>query len=171
GRLAAQLGGVAPGLGVDRVDLEATLEGVDDQVAQPVGDSRGVRVDDHQHPPLGARGGEAERLRDAIGPLRGLARGGVDAFVACRGAHALAYTDSRPALPGRANDSSNDAPISLLDCRAHSWTHPEGWRDWPYETPATTSSHRRKVPIPERCVTSPGSSHSDKAIERKGFRM
>src|SRR3954471_8315696 len=22
--------------------------------------------------------------------------------------------------------------------RPHSWTHPEGWRDWPYETPATS---------------------------------
>jgi hypothetical protein len=28
----------------------------------------------------------------------------------------------------------------------HSWTHPEGWRDWPYETPATTVTSQR-----ERC--------------------
>ena len=26
----------------------------------------------------------------------------------------------------------------LLGSCAHSWTHPEGWRDWPDETPATT---------------------------------
>ncbi len=43
----------------------------------------------------------------------------------------------------------------LLDCRAHSWTHPEGWRDWPYETPATTARHSGKVPIPDRCVARP----------------
>ena len=35
----------------------------------------------------------------------------------------------------------------------HSWTHPEGWRAWPYETPATTVKVTGgKVPIPERCV-------------------
>src|SRR5271165_2032475 len=26
----------------------------------------------------------------------------------------------------------------------HSWTHPEGWRDWPYETPATTATSPRE---------------------------
>ena len=26
----------------------------------------------------------------------------------------------------------------------HSWTHPEGWRDWPYETPATTVKSQRE---------------------------
>src|SRR5271156_2047140 len=26
----------------------------------------------------------------------------------------------------------------------HSWTHPEGWRDWPYETPATTVTSPRE---------------------------
>ena len=36
--------------------------------------------------------------------------------------------------------------ISLLS--AHSWTHPEGWRDWPDETPAT-SSQARTVAIPQ----------------------
>src|SRR4051794_18510383 len=34
--------------------------------------------------------------------------------------------------------------------RSHSWTHPEGWRDWPNETPPTCSrSHAgKKVAIP-----------------------
>ncbi len=36
--LAAQLGRVAARLGVDRVDLEAALQRVDDEVAQAVGD-------------------------------------------------------------------------------------------------------------------------------------
>src|SRR3954447_21705926 len=31
----------------------------------------------------------------------------------------------------------------------HSWTHPEGWRDWPFEAPATP--RKGKVPIPVRC--------------------
>src|SRR5215472_7683360 len=31
-------------------------------------------------------------------------------------------------------------------CRSHSSTHPEGWREWPYETPAT--SRKGTVPIP-----------------------
>jgi hypothetical protein len=44
------------------------------------------------------------------------------------------------------------SPRSLLDSAAHSWTHPEGWRDWPYEAPATTARHGGKVPIPDRCV-------------------
>ena len=51
-RLAAQLGGVTTGLGVDRVNLEPTLQGVDDEMAQAVGNSRRVRVDDDQHAPL-----------------------------------------------------------------------------------------------------------------------
>src|SRR5918994_2880204 len=25
----------------------------------------------------------------------------------------------------------------------HSWTHPEGWRDWPYEAPATSRLRER----------------------------
>src|ERR1700736_1921179 len=34
----------------------------------------------------------------------------------------------------------------LVCSRSHSSTHHEGWRDWPYETPAT--SRKGKVPIP-----------------------
>ena len=49
--LAAQLGGVPARLGVDRVDLEAALQRVHDEVAQAVGDGRRVRVDDDQHAP------------------------------------------------------------------------------------------------------------------------
>ena len=51
--LTAQLGGVTLGLGVHGVDLEAALQRVDDEMAQTVGDRRGVGVDDDQHAPLG----------------------------------------------------------------------------------------------------------------------
>src|SRR3954447_21362004 len=34
-------------------------------------------------------------------------------------------------------------------CASHSWTHPEGWRDWPYETPAT--ARHGKHCVRERC--------------------
>src|SRR4029453_2495226 len=27
--------------------------------------------------------------------------------------------------------------------RSHSWTHPEGWRDWPFEAPATSRMRER----------------------------
>ena len=43
GGLAAQLGGVPARLGVDRVDLEAALQRVDDEVAQAVGDGASRR--------------------------------------------------------------------------------------------------------------------------------
>ena len=49
GGLAAELGRMAAGLGVAGVDLEAAAQGVDDEVAQAVGDRRGVGVDDDQH--------------------------------------------------------------------------------------------------------------------------
>ena len=58
--LAAELGGVPARLGVDRVDLEAALQRVDDEVAQAVGDGRRVRVDDDQHAPPALGRGEAE---------------------------------------------------------------------------------------------------------------
>src|ERR1700751_3917681 len=40
-----------------------------------------------------------------------------------------------------ANGRRTSVPMGLLDCRAHR-THPEGWRDWPSETPATTQTPR-----------------------------
>jgi hypothetical protein len=52
GRLPRELGCVGLGLGVDRVDLVAPLEGVDDQVLEPVGDRARVRVHDHEHAAL-----------------------------------------------------------------------------------------------------------------------
>ena len=52
--LAADLGRVVLRLGRDRLDLIAPLQRVDDQVLEPVGDRRRVRVDDDQHPLLGA---------------------------------------------------------------------------------------------------------------------
>src|ERR1700733_4934284 len=39
-------------------------------------------------------------------------------------------------------------------CAEHSCTHQEGWRDWPYETPAT--SRKGKVPIPSGSNDKPG---------------
>jgi hypothetical protein len=90
GGLAAQLGRVPARLGVDGIDLEAALQGVYDQVAQPVGDRAGVGVYDHEHPPTGSRRGEAERLA---------ALGRAALLLARRGAHVIAYTGSVHALP------------------------------------------------------------------------
>src|ERR1700752_5201209 len=57
--------------------------------------------------------------------------------------------------------SHSRSPQSLLDSAAHSWTHPEGWRDWPYEAPATTASHGGEGPNPARCVAgSPALFHT-----------
>src|SRR5436190_11845813 len=47
--------------------------------------------------------------------------------------------------------SKDSVPLAIFP--GHSWTHPEGWRDWPDETPATpVAVTDGKVPIPERCV-------------------
>ena len=54
GGLAGQLGRVVLRLGVDRLDGVAALERVHDEVLEPVGDRRRVRVDDHEHPLLRA---------------------------------------------------------------------------------------------------------------------
>jgi hypothetical protein len=51
--LAPDLGRVVLGLGRDRFDLEAPLEGVDHEVLESIRDRRRVRVDDDQHPLLG----------------------------------------------------------------------------------------------------------------------
>src|SRR3954468_300257 len=32
---------------------------------------------------------------------------------------------------------------SLAKVDPHSWTHPEGWRDWPFEAPATSRMRER----------------------------
>ena len=78
--LAPDLGRVALRLGVDRLDLVAALERVDDEVLEPVRDRRRVGVDDDQHPLLrrAARG-----LLDAPETGLGAGRGGG------RGAHVL----------------------------------------------------------------------------------
>ena len=65
--LAAQLGGVPAGLGVHGVDLEAALQRVDDEMAQAVGDRRGVGVDDDQHAPLRSRA--LQRLEVLAAPV------------------------------------------------------------------------------------------------------
>ena len=56
------------GLRVDRVDVVAALERVDDEVLEPVGDGRRVGVDDHEHAP--ARHVRMERpLGERLGAL------------------------------------------------------------------------------------------------------
>ena len=70
--LAADLGRVPRRLGVDGVDLEAPLQRVYDEVAQAVGDGRGIRVDDDEHAPLGrlrVRTGVQERRLRGFGAL------------------------------------------------------------------------------------------------------
>jgi hypothetical protein len=49
GGVAAELGRVVSGLGVDRFDVIAAAQCVHHEVLEPVRDGRGVRVDDHQH--------------------------------------------------------------------------------------------------------------------------
>ena len=71
-RLAAQLGRVVAGLGVDRVDVVAAAQRVDDEVLQPVGHRRRVRVDDDQHPLAGSV------LRDSASVASRRASGSVD---------------------------------------------------------------------------------------------
>ena len=85
--LAAQLGRVAARLGVDGVDLEAALQRVDDEVAQAVGDGRGVRVDDHQHAPLARRGRRSGAARRAPRALAGVARASRAGVLICSGLH------------------------------------------------------------------------------------
>ena len=46
----------------------------------------------------------------------------------------------------RRSASIGSACRGMCTFSAHSWTHPEGWRDWPVEAPATTRPSRR-----ERC--------------------
>src|SRR5271167_4037574 len=53
------------------------------------------------------------------------------------------------AAEGRALRRSLTSRVAHADIVArlslrHSWTHPEGWRDWPYETPATTVTSQRE---------------------------
>src|SRR5215208_5764259 len=44
----------------------------------------------------------------------------------------------------------------LLRSRPHSSTHPEGWRDWPVDTPPTISRKRETVAIPSGSNDWPG---------------
>src|ERR671914_2733482 len=41
----------------------------------------------------------------------------------------------------------------IVCCPPHSSTHPEGWRDWPYETPPTIPRKRETVAIPSGSKT------------------
>ena len=57
GGVATQFDRVALGLGVDRRDVVAALQRIQDEALEPVGHLRRDRVDDHEHPlrTLGAR--------------------------------------------------------------------------------------------------------------------
>ena len=57
----AELDRVPRRLRVDRVNLEAALQRHHDEVAKPVGDRAGIRVDDQEHPAPCARGRQSER--------------------------------------------------------------------------------------------------------------
>src|SRR5262249_27490574 len=60
-------------------------------------------------------------------------------------------------LVGRRHQASNSigrGQVFATLSRPHSWTHPEGWRDWPYETPPTCPvKSRDKVAIPSGSKT------------------
>ena len=100
--LAAQLGRVAAGLGVDRVDLEAALERVDDEVAQAVGDGRRVGVDDDQHAPLVGRASDGSEARPAPRRVVALAGALVAAALICSALHRAATQRYRPLARWRA---------------------------------------------------------------------
>ena len=63
--LAAQLGRVIAGLGVDRVDVITAPQRVDDQILEPIRDRRGVRVYDDQHPFARSAVGQRESRLEA----------------------------------------------------------------------------------------------------------
>ncbi len=63
-RLTREVGGVVGPLGLDRLDVVAAAQRVDDQVLQPARDRRRERVDDQQHPRLGP-GERLARLVDS----------------------------------------------------------------------------------------------------------
>src|ERR1700750_3343174 len=50
-------------------------------------------------------------------------------------------------------------PDRLLEFRAHSCTRPEGWRDWPDETPATSRASGKGANSWRRVAEAPASSH------------
>ena len=180
GGLAAELGGVAAGLGVYGVDLVAALQRVHDEVAQAVGDRARVGVDDDQHAPPRLRRRQLEvvgRLGDAPLGLAGCSAHRYGLHRSCGRVTGAPGPVPRPAgaadasrSPTSARASSIAAPEMLIQCRLHSWTHPEGWRDWPYETPATTvTSQREGANSREMCGGLLALRHTgDTAKERKG---
>ena len=116
---------------VERVEVEVLLEpGAIDR-------ARALDVDPAQTPAASTISTfGALRLRRAGRRLRAHARPGAVWAVGRFG-----IGTSR--LVGRVMVTLGRPRSSLLRAsRAHSWTHPEGWRDWPYETPATISRSR-----------------------------
>ena len=71
GGLADQLGRVPLALGVERGDVVAALERVDDERAQAVGDRRRVRVDDDEHLAPVGRVAQREGLGQALEGVEG----------------------------------------------------------------------------------------------------
>src|SRR4029077_2424261 len=62
----------------------------------------------------------------------------------------LGITEGVLADRHRLTDSTRDTVST------HSSTHPEGWRDWPYEAPPTISRKRETVAIPSGSKTTAG---------------
>src|SRR4051794_2046538 len=69
----------------------------------------------------------------AARPKRGFGRLGIRTERGVRGRRGQIRRHRGPLIPPPGD--------RLIPCKAHSWTHPEGWRDWPDETPATPATY------------------------------
>ena len=130
---------------VERMELEALLEPrlVDRPRALDVDPAQAGRLDD-----LDARLVALRRRRSAARDARRGDRTGLGAGSAWRGLSG----SSVGAASRRGFYASAEVPLALP--LLHSSTHPEGWRDWPYETPPTISVARREtVAIPSGSKT------------------
>src|SRR5213079_2665981 len=74
--LAADLNRVVLGLGRHGLDVVAALECVDDEVLEPVGNRRRVRIDDDQHPLLARARRRRSTVARGLRSPRGLDRRG-----------------------------------------------------------------------------------------------
>ena len=119
--------------------------------ALDVDPAQAVGLEDLDDRDLGASGsrraatdGRASARRPAEREASAGSASGTSRFVGrASGSHRVR---SLPATSGVAR-----TPRARATSAPHSWTHPEGWRDWPDETPATTPRNAGTVPIPERC--------------------
>ena len=90
--------------------------------------------------------GEAERARPALGGdvRRRSRRAGCSSPAPTPHGARRYRARILAALTARAMVGSHCADTVARLPPRHSWTHPEGWRDWPYETPATTVTSQRE---------------------------